>query len=115
MGCIKLFSSGKTSNNYQEVRVSEFDPNPAVFHILRFYEFNGHIAVEINYPNCNTYEGNKIIVFLDTTIEQLRKLKEIDPHFTEEDKIKPFARFEPTFWGWFFACLITRNVRKSKS
>ena len=39
----------------------------------------------------------------NTTWEQVRNLKELDPHFTEETTIKPFARFEPTTEGWLKA------------
>lgn len=90
----------KNGANYEELKVSKFDPNPAKFNILKHYYDSGNLAIWINYPNCTNYEGNKIIVFKNTTWEQLNKLKEIDPHFTESDEIKPFARFEPTDYSW---------------
>jgi hypothetical protein len=66
-------------------------------------EQNGNIAILVNYPNCKNYEGEKIIVFKNTTWEQVKNLKELDPHFTEENVVKPFARFEPTEEGWLSA------------
>ena len=60
--------------------------------------------VRINYPDCHNYEGNKILVFLDTTREELEKQKAIDPHFSDNpDFISPVARFEPTVRGLVMA------------
>jgi len=93
----------KRASNYEATKVSEFDPNPAKFMIRKYNEQNGNLAILINYPNCKNYEGEKIIVFKNTTWEDVKNLKEIDPHFTDEATIKPFARFEPTTEGWLSA------------
>ena len=93
-------SMRKGSSNYEELKVSQYDPNPSIFNIKKHIEKNGHTIVWINYPNCKNYEGNKIIFFKDTTFYQIYNLSEIDPHFTDLNVIKPFARFEPTVEGW---------------
>ena len=93
----------KNGLTYETEKVSKFDPNPTRFMIRKFNEKNGNLAILVNYPNCKNYEGEKIIVFKNTTWEQVRNLKELDPHFTEENTIKPFARFEPTNEGWLSA------------
>lgn len=93
----------KSGSNYEAERTSEFDPNPTKFTIRKYNEQNGNLAILVNYPNCKNYEGDKIIVYKNTTWEQVRNLNELDPHFTDETTIKPFARFEPTAEGWMKA------------
>jgi hypothetical protein len=93
----------KSGSNYETERVSEFDPNPTKFMIRKFTEQNGNLAILVDYPNCKNYEGAKVIVYKNTNWEQVRRLKELDPHFTNEASIKPFARFEPTTEGWLKA------------
>ena len=101
---MKLFSIEKSSHNYEQKKISDYDPNPSNFRIKNIYENNGHCVVYINYPNCINYEGNKILVFKDTKKEKIRKLNEIDPHFSDsENKVKLIARFEPTDEGWQLA------------
>lgn len=100
MGVIKLFSSGKTSYDYERLKVSDKDPNPSNFKILTSVQMGQNSAIRINYPNCTNYEGNKIIVYKKTSVKDLRFASEIDPHFIECGKFKPFARFEPTRDGW---------------
>jgi len=90
----------KNDANYEEQKVSEFDPHPGNFHIRKYTERNGNTAIHIYYPNCKNYEGEKIIVYKGVGWKEIKNLKEIDPHFTDETVIKPFARFEPTRNGW---------------
>jgi hypothetical protein len=92
------------SETYEQKNVINSNPDPGEFEIVQIHGYNGNVAIEINYPSCTNYEGNKIIVYKDTNMTQLLQLKKIDPHFIEENKIKPFARFEPTEAGWFYAC-----------
>lgn len=93
----------KSGSNYETERISEFDPNPTKFIIRMYNEQNGNLAILVKYPNCKNYEGEKVIVYRNTTWEQVRNLKELDPHFTKKTVIKPFARFEPTTEGWLKA------------
>ena len=93
----------KNGANYETEKVSDFDPNPTNFHIREHKEHNGNVAIHIHYPNCKNYEGEKIIVYKGVRWKDIKNLKEIDPHFTDETTIKPFARFEPTTHGWDMA------------
>lgn len=77
-------------------------PNPCNFEIIKTVQVGFHLVAYINYPDCDNYEGNKICIFPYTTEEQLRKAKEIDPHFSEQME-SPFARFKPTQYGWKIA------------
>ena len=104
-------SMRKGSSNYEELKVSKYDPNPSIFVIKKHIEQNGHTIIWINYPNCKNYEGNKIILFKNTTFSQIESLSEIDPHFTELHTIKPFARFEPTKEGWKIAQHLLNSIQ----
>jgi len=97
----------KNGNNWNEEKISEFDPNPSKFNITRIEQIGSNVVVMINYPNCKNYEGNKILVFKHQKVDEIKNLKEIDPHFTEEKVIKPFARFEPTEEGWSHAIYLS--------
>ena len=81
------------------------NPNPNNYVIKKCASSHGSIdfftIVEINYPDCENFEGNKILVFKNVSIEQLEKQKVIDPHFSDNDKyFSPIARFVPTQEGW---------------
>ena len=101
-----LLSRDKGGGNYERYKISTVDPNPSNFIVKRFAEHNGNLAVEVNYPNCTNYEGNKIIAYKDCIYWDFEKLKEVDPHFSERGLIRPFARFEPTEEGWKAAILL---------
>lgn len=74
------------------------------FKITAWYQKGSYLVVKINYPSAKHYEGNKVLVYDGITIEDLRNLKAIDPHFLEnKEKPSPIARFEPTNEGWIYA------------
>ena len=85
--------------------INDRNPNPFDFKIVRYFEKSGNLVVQVNYPNCDNYEGNKIILFKRLTIEKLKAWKSLDPHFLENNPKSPAARFEPTKRGWELACL----------
>lgn len=72
------------------------DPDPEKFEILDFIQGKKYLYVEVKYPNCTNYEGLKILV-IDSTIEEVKKLKVLDPHFLVDNKI--VARFRPSLEG----------------
>jgi hypothetical protein len=87
----------------QIIYETRYSPNPNLerFKIQRYQEIKNYLVVEINYYDATNYEGNKILVFQDYSIEKLKRRKSIDPHFSENKKFKsPIARFEPTKKGW---------------
>lgn len=80
------------------------NPNPNNYEIIRFYEYNNNLLVEIKYLDCTNYEGRKILYYENCTLADLIKQKSIDPHFSENKKYhSPIARFEPTVNGWIMA------------
>jgi hypothetical protein len=59
------------------------------------------LILEIEYPDCTNYEGRKLLVFENVTVNDLIKQRSIDPHFSENKKyISPIARFRPNEEGW---------------
>lgn len=80
------------------------NPDPNNYVIIKAEQINNYVIANINYQDATNYEGNKILVFEDYTLEKLYKRKSIDPHFSESKKFKsPIARFEPTKKGWNLA------------
>lgn len=78
------------------------DPDPQKFIIVKYESIGKFLIVLINYPNCTTYCGNKLLVYENVSISKLKSMSVIDPHFLE-DYISPIARFAPTQRGWELA------------
>jgi hypothetical protein len=87
------------------------NPNPKNFKFKKIEEMELYTIVWINYPDCINYEGDKIMVFENTSIEDLANAKTIDPHFCDGDHISPIARFEPTKRGWEMAVSFIKGFR----
>lgn len=84
------------------------------------YQFNkiekidNFLLIRLSYPNCKNYEGNKILLFKNTSLEALLNQKRIDPHFIKDKYIiSPIARFVPTEEGWNMAIQLI-NVLKQQ-
>ena len=112
MGCsfqklsVSSYSQDNASSVYESV-----NPNPRNYVILRSLELNGHLLVTVKYPDCINFEGHKILLFQDLTLDQLKLQKIIDPHFSDNKKFhSPFARFEPTTWGWTVAETVMKTL-----
>ena len=77
------------------------NPNPVNFTVRKSIELeNGNLIVVVNYPDCKNYEGNKIILYRQISLQDLLRQRKIDPHFSENKSFfSPFARFEPTTQG----------------
>ena len=79
-------------------------PNPKNYSIVKSLQVGNNLVLLLHYPDCNNYEGRKILVYRDVHLTDLIRQKEVDPHFSEEKGYSsPFARFEPTDAGWSFA------------
>jgi hypothetical protein len=107
MGAVRFFSSSSydsTPCKSVEIKSTYPNPDPNNYKVLRSYEFNNKLIVEIKYLDCTNYEGNKILFYENCTLLKLLKQKSIDPHFSENKKFfSPTARFEPTERGWCMA------------
>lgn len=97
MGVIKLFSTGSISNN----QINNTFNNTVIidnFKIKRVIQFKNNCLCWINYPNCKNFKGDKILLIENMTKLRLKKLKTLDPHFLENNKI--IIRFRPTLKYW---------------
>lgn len=70
------------------------NPDPTNFKIRKIEKIGDYLWVLVNYPNCNTYGGNKILIFKGITIRRLKMYGILDPHFSESG-LTPIARFRP--------------------
>lgn len=97
----KISGSIHDSNSNESV-----NPNPYLFEIIDYVESPlcfRNIAVKIQYTGCTNYEGVKILVFNGVSIYDLKSMNAIDPHFCEDVKVSPVARFKPDDLGWKLA------------
>ncbi len=108
MGMINLFSSCSCNPNpepavftYSVRTVQRANPDPRNFSIEKITRVGKHVVVRVRYPNCQNYEGEKVLLIRNTTEGQVRAATFLDPHFCESSvHLTPFARFEPTEAGW---------------
>lgn len=93
---------------FSSARAAENSPDKTKFEIEEVEEVGPHLVMKVKYPNCSkcSYEGLKIMVFLNTAIKAVFKWRELDPHF-RDDKISkvtaapsPSARFPASQAGW---------------
>lgn len=96
MGITLGFSDDPKPTFARRIRKYVFDPNPDPFKFtIKETEIVGDcVVVLVHYPNCTTYNGNKILVYThqDWKTWLCSGTQELDPHFLE-GKISPIARF----------------------
>ena len=106
---------GLSSSSYDErpKKVAKnLNPDPKNFKITKARVFGDFLVIKVNYPNCKNYEGNKILVYKNVSLERLFLQGSIDPHFSDNKKMKsPIARFEPTNRGFSMAVRFVQNER----
>lgn len=102
-------SSSQSYMSYVPPSEDSRNPDPARFRFVKFEEVEGHLVVMLEYPNCTNYEGKKVLLFKDMTLNDLFARKEIDPHFTAKES-SMVARFAPTDEGWNLAVLLAESM-----
>ena len=89
-------------------------PDSKNFEIEKFEQVGSFMVVQALYPNCSkcSYEGRKVMVFQNVTVQDIVYWREIDPHFRPVPKEReainkkvapsPVARFpaDPQGLGW---------------
>ena len=75
------------------------NPNPQRFKVIKTYRLGELVAVMLNYPRCITFEGNKVLVMLESEFLKCRKSKVLDPHFRNTEN-SPVSRFPGNDAGW---------------
>jgi len=117
--CVSYKSSGNYGNwvNSQPAKPENLDvvlpnPDPERFTIISTIQIGKSLVVEVNYPDCINYEGNKILVFSDCEERELRSRKTLDPHFSPDNG--PIARFAPTVEGLRLAVKLAHLIKETK-
>ena len=95
-------------------------PDAARFEIEEVEEIGGHLVMKVRYPNCVkcSFEGVKVMVFLDCTVKQVLRWRKIDPHFRDPahspttEAPSPAARFPASEAGWKDALTYARSKAK---
>ena len=89
------------------------NPNPLVYTIDEWKQIGWFLVVVVVYPNCTNYEGKKILVYENVSMEQLLAQKSIDPHFSDNKNFfSPIARFEPTRRGMHMTVTMVKAMIK---
>jgi len=106
---------------YDEPDEDELDepkwPNPRAdnYKITGHWQTGNYLIVQIKYLDCTNYEGEKILVFDNITLEDLEEQELIDPHFCDNsDYYSPIARFIPTMAGVIMATRFCKMMAGQK-
>jgi hypothetical protein len=86
-------------STYDAPKQDNPNPDPTKYKILWTKALGDFLVVLIKYPNCPTYEGEKLLVFKNPPADLLTRGR-IDPHFSSKTpEYSPIARFRPTEEG----------------
>ena len=98
--------------------VIDNSPDPSQYNIKKFERVGPHIIVLAEYPNCKkcSFEGLKVMVFLNVSEADVIMWRKIDPHFRSEppkltEAPSPSARFPATDQGWADAIAYATSKR----
>lgn len=95
------FSSSSIESGVTSNLVQTGNPRPDRFNILQSCQVGDYSIIRLVYPDCNNYEGEKLLVF-KCKLQDILDQGLIDPHFSDNTKyIHPIARFKPVencFW-----------------
>lgn len=69
------------------------NPDPHNFVLKRVYEIGDVTVAYVDYPNCTTFDGRKLLVFDGHCKALLKVARVLDPHFLPNNKL--VARLRP--------------------
>lgn len=96
-------------------------PDSEQYRVLDALEVGSALVMKVQYPSCEkcSYEGTKVLVFLNTSSIDALKWTRLDPHFGDPSETRgphespsPAARFPASKEGWEDA--LTYAKRKGK-
>jgi len=101
---------GSTSTAALRQPVRDGNPNKYRFNVKRRKNIGNACVAEINYPDCDNHDGDKILVYSDANILDMGlEALCLDPHFLHVGN-SPVARFEPTEIGWKYAISFAKMI-----
>lgn len=91
-----------------EAQLLSKTPDKEKFEIIDMERVGPHVVLKVLYPNCAkcSYEGNKVMVFLNVSEKDMIAWRVIDPHFrnpavaVKREAPSPAARFPASKEGW---------------
>ena len=87
------------------------NPNPRSYEVLEAHRVGRALVVRVRYHGCTTFEGVKVLLYTDVSLEELLAPQHIDPHFSEDRRLpSPVARFEPSQSGWELALAVAKGI-----
>lgn len=94
------------------------NPDPLLFIVLEEFTFWSKkkqpvLVVKVNYPTCNNFEGDKVMVYIGpSTSQELLSATAgaLDPHFKADTPIAPVARFMPNQAGMAMAIMFAQRL-----
>jgi hypothetical protein len=89
------------------------NPDPSRFEITHIENFGTCVLAVVSYLDCTNFEGVKVLLYVNTTIPEVRNQGALDPHFSETG-LSPFARFKPTEDGLRVAKELARLLGASR-
>lgn len=116
MGISRRYGYNSDDDDYYRTMpqtvVSSGNPDPNNYKLVRAEEAGEYLLLQISYPNCANYEGNKVLVYKGINLIGLVNQKTIDPHFSNNKQFaSPIARFVPTEEGWKMAQVFIAGMR----
>jgi hypothetical protein len=92
--------------------IKDGNPDPNNYTITDIHETAKGCVMLIIYPDCDNYEGRKILLF-NKSSNEVKAQGVIDPHFSNNEKyISPIARFVPNKDGWEMAINTLTDMEK---
>lgn len=94
------------------------NPDPHQYTIEDVRRVGPHVVMRVNYPSCKkcSYEGNKVLVFLNVLDLQIMRWRTLDPHFRDPlsktaptEAPSPAARFPASEEGWMDAIAYAKS------
>lgn len=98
-------------------------PDSENYEVLDMQRYGEHLVLKVKYPNCGkcSYEGVKVLVYLNVSERTAMKWRKIDPHFTDPKTTRPpteapgpAARFPASQEGWSDACCYAASKMKKE-
>jgi hypothetical protein len=104
----------------ETARVKAETPDASNYTIVDVHRDGPNLVLKVVYPNCRkcSYEGHKVLVFLNVTEAQALRWRTIDPHFRDPKAARspteapgPVARFPASVEGWKDAIAYVESKR----
>ncbi len=93
-------------------------PDADKYELIEVERVGPHLVMKVRYPNCKkcSYEGNKVMVFLNVTESNALRWRRIDPHFRDPalkrepwEAPPPASRYPASAEGWSDALAFARG------